>query len=185
MGESGTFTHKCPAASIFKPDLPLASYLVFCYVGAMAEDRLTLGTYFKQERERRGIDLKEIEERTKISAQTLAFLEEDRLDLLPPRAFVRGFLMTIARDFSLDTEELLRFMEAAYRMQKESEPYRLGLSEVETKPRPSFRWLIIILIALLIAAGLVLFCSRTTAHSSAASPAPVTAPADATAPQRS
>ena len=93
--------------------------------------------------------------------------------------------MTIARDFSLDTEELLRFMEAAYRMQKESEPYRLGLSEVETKPRPSFRWLIIILIALLIAAGLVLFCSRTTAHSSAASPAPVTAPADATAPQRS
>jgi len=151
----------------------------------MAEDRLTLGTYFKQERERRGLELKEIEERTKISAQTLVFLEEDRLDLLPPRAFVRGFLMTIARDFDFDTEELLRFMEAAYRSQKEAEPYRLGLNEVETKRRSPFRWLVLLLIAFLLAAGLVLFCSRTTAHSSAASSAPAVAPVDATAPHRS
>ncbi len=150
----------------------------------MSEERLTLGTYFKQERERRGIDLKQIEERTKISSQMLIFLEEDRMDLLPPRAFVRGFLLTIARDFGFDAEELLRFMEAAYRGQKEAEPYRLGLGEVETKRRSPFHWLILILITLLIVAGVVLFCSRTTAQSGAAPEAPASAPASE-APQRS
>jgi hypothetical protein len=37
-----------------------------------------------------GLELKEIEERTKIPAQTLIFLEENQLDMLPPRTFLRG-----------------------------------------------------------------------------------------------
>lgn len=149
----------------------------------MAEDRLTLGSYFKQEREKRGIDLKQIEERTKISAQTLLFLEEDRLDLLPPRAFVRGFLMTIARDFELDAEELLRFMEAAYRSQTAAEPYRLGLNEPEPDRRP-LRWVVLLLITLLIVVGVVLFCSRTTAHCGVDTAVPAATPST-TAPHRS
>jgi len=77
----------------------------------MSEEKLTLGEFFKQEREERKIDLKQIEEKTKISAQTLRFLEEDRLDMLPPRAFLRGFLQVIAREFDMDEELLLQYME--------------------------------------------------------------------------
>jgi len=77
----------------------------------MSEEKLTLGEYFKRERERKGIDLKEIEERTKISAQTLIFLEEDQLDMLPPRAFLRGFLRVISKEFHFDEEELLGHLE--------------------------------------------------------------------------
>ena len=77
----------------------------------MSEDKLTLGEYFKRERESKGIDLKEIEERTKISAQTLIFLEEDQLDLLPPRTFLRGFLRVISKEFHFDEEELLAHLE--------------------------------------------------------------------------
>ncbi|MBN1636880.1 MAG: helix-turn-helix domain-containing protein [Deltaproteobacteria bacterium] len=77
----------------------------------MSEEKLTLGEFFKQEREKRKIDLKQIEEKTKISAQTLKFLEEDRLDVLPPRAFLRGFLQVIAREFDMDEELLLQYME--------------------------------------------------------------------------
>ena len=77
----------------------------------MSEEKLTLGEYFKREREIKGIDLKEIEERTKISAQTLIFLEEDQLDMLPPRTFLRGFLRVISKEFHFDEEELLAHLE--------------------------------------------------------------------------
>ena len=40
----------------------------------MSEEKLTLGQYFKREREKREITLKEIEQTTKIPAQTLKFL---------------------------------------------------------------------------------------------------------------
>jgi len=77
----------------------------------MSEEKLTLGQYFRMERENKGIDLKEIEETTKISAQTLRFLEEDQIDMLPPRAFLRGFLQVISKDFDFDEEELVKHLD--------------------------------------------------------------------------
>jgi cytoskeletal protein RodZ len=77
----------------------------------MSDEKLTLGEYFRRERELKGLDLKEIEERTKISAQTLIFLEEDQLDMLPPRTFLRGFLRVISKEFHFDEEELLAHLE--------------------------------------------------------------------------
>ena len=77
----------------------------------MSEEKLTLGEYFRSEREKRGLELKEIEERTKIPAQTLIFLEENQLDMLPPRTFLRGFLRVISREFNFDEEELLAHLE--------------------------------------------------------------------------
>ncbi len=77
----------------------------------MSEDRLTLGQYFKKEREAREITLKEIEQTTKIPAQTLKFLEEDQIDVLPPRAFLRGFLQVISKEFGFDEEELVKHLD--------------------------------------------------------------------------
>ncbi|MCD6570317.1 MAG: helix-turn-helix domain-containing protein, partial [Deltaproteobacteria bacterium] len=71
----------------------------------------TLGEYFKQERKKRGIELKDIEAKTKISAQILEFMEQDRADMLPPRAFLRGFLQVIAIEFDMDAVELIKHME--------------------------------------------------------------------------
>ena len=79
----------------------------------MMETKLTLGQYFKLEREKRGITLEEIEKRTKISKQTLQFMEDDRIDVLPPRAFLRGFLQCIAKEFEMDGEELIRYLDEA------------------------------------------------------------------------
>jgi len=77
----------------------------------MSEEKLTLGQYFRMERESKGIDLKVIEEKTKISAQTLRFLEEDQIDMLPPRAFLRGFLQVISNEFDFDEEELVKHLD--------------------------------------------------------------------------
>ena len=89
----------------------------------MSEEKLTLGQYFRAERENKGIDLKEIEEKTKISAQTLRFLEDDQIDMLPPRAFLRGFLQVISKEFGFDEEELVKYLDetiAAYGRQEET-----------------------------------------------------------------
>ena len=93
----------------------------------MSEETLTLGQYFKREREKREITLKEIEQTTKIPAQTLKFLEEDQIDVLPPRAFLRGFLQVIAKEFDFDEEELIRHLDetlAAYGKKEETKKSR-------------------------------------------------------------
>jgi cytoskeletal protein RodZ len=118
----------------------------------------TLGEYFKQEREKRGISLKDIEKQTKISAQTLKFLEEGRFDVLPPKTFLKGFLRVIAKEYGMDERELVRLLERA-----------LGPNNREEEPRPSLeknarikRFIVlgigILLLLLLIAGGLAL-CS--------------------------
>jgi len=53
----------------------------------MVIEKLTLGQYFRSERERLGISLKDIERRTKISYQTLVWLEEDNIEILPRGPF--------------------------------------------------------------------------------------------------
>ena len=77
----------------------------------MSDEKLTLGQYFKREREERGISLKEIEQKTKIPAQTLKFLEEDQVDVLPPRAFLRGFLQVISKEFDMNEEDLVSHLD--------------------------------------------------------------------------
>ncbi len=85
----------------------------------MVIERLTLGQYFRAERERLGISLKDIERRTKISCQTLVWLEEDNIEILPPRAFLRGFLQVISKEFGMDEKELFRLMdESLYKIEK-------------------------------------------------------------------
>ena len=107
----------------------------------MSEEKLTLGQYFRMERENKGIDLKDIEEKTKISAQTLRFLEEDQIDMLPPRAFLRGFLQVISKEFDFDEEELVKYLdETLAAFGQPEEPVHRFRSQDKT----SLSWLLII-----------------------------------------
>jgi cytoskeletal protein RodZ len=118
----------------------------------MSEEKPTLGEYFRREREKKGIDLKEIEERTKISAQTLIFLEEDQLDMLPPRTFLRGFLRVISKEFHFDEDELLAHLEEtlAGHEQKKTKLAR-GVAKANKAPFP----LPIIIIAVIIIVAVI------------------------------
>jgi cytoskeletal protein RodZ len=113
----------------------------------MSEEKLTLGEYFKSERERKGIDLKEIEERTKISAQTLIFLEEDQLDMLPPRTFLRGFLRVISKEFHFDEEELLAHLEETLASHEQKNKQA---KVVSYRSKPAMPLMLIIIAAILI-----------------------------------
>ncbi|MBU4329974.1 MAG: DUF4115 domain-containing protein [Acidobacteria bacterium] len=72
----------------------------------------TLGQDLKRERELRGISLKEIADTTKINLHFLRALEEDQIDLLPGRFFIKGVIRAYTGHLGLDTEDFLnQFME--------------------------------------------------------------------------
>jgi curved DNA-binding protein CbpA len=60
------------------------------------------GARLRRVRLRRGLDLDEIARRTKVNPSYLDFLEEERFAHLPPRVYVRGFVLAYASCLGLD-----------------------------------------------------------------------------------
>jgi cytoskeletal protein RodZ len=72
-----------------------------------------IGAMLRSARAARGISLAEMHARTKISTGHLVALEEGRFGALPPIAFTRGFLRTVAGELGMDPEPLVRSLNAA------------------------------------------------------------------------
>jgi len=68
----------------------------------------TLGTYFRNAREARGLDLRDAAQQTRISINYLKALEEEDFSKLPGEVFVKGFLKNYARFLRLPEEEVVR-----------------------------------------------------------------------------
>lgn len=65
------------------------------------------GEQIKAAREEKGLSLKEISERTKISVATLQALEEERYEDMPnARVYVRGFVRCLAEEVGLDRDQV-------------------------------------------------------------------------------
>lgn len=80
----------------------------------MPMEREHFGSYLRRQREARGITLAELSRATKIKESSLALLEEARLDELPARVFVVGYVGAYARAVGADScEALSRLREAS------------------------------------------------------------------------
>jgi hypothetical protein len=78
---------------------------------------IEIGSTLRDARERRGLGLGEVERATRIRVRYLAALEEERFELLPARAYAKGFLRVYADFLGLDGRLLVdefssRFPEA-------------------------------------------------------------------------
>ncbi len=80
--------------SDFDEDLPLAS------------DGEVNGGVIRRLREARGISLEDLAEQTHISKSYLKAIEEQNVDDLPARVYLRGFLTQIARVLRVDKKQL-------------------------------------------------------------------------------
>jgi len=67
----------------------------------------TLGSFLKQERERRTMSAAELSRVTRIPLTSLEAIESDRFDELPGEVFVRGFLKAYAQAVGLLPAEVL------------------------------------------------------------------------------
>src|SRR5205823_6540837 len=88
-----------------------------------------IGSSLREARERRGLQLTDVQRETRIRVRYLQALEEERFDLLPGEAYVKGFLRSYAD--ALGLESRLYLDEYATRFALPLEP--------ELVPRPSAR----------------------------------------------
>lgn len=61
-----------------------------------------IGSSLREARTRQGLAFEEMEQRTKVRAKYLRFLEEERFDQLPGHTYTKGFLRTYADSLGLD-----------------------------------------------------------------------------------
>ncbi len=66
---------------------------------------LHLGEYLREAREKAGLSLEQLAERTRVRLENLAALEREDLDELPADAYVRGFVKIVCRELRLPAEE--------------------------------------------------------------------------------
>ena len=66
------------------------------------------GEVLRKLREARGISLQQISERTKVTRHHIENIEADRFELLPAAVYLRGILLSIARELRLDGPKVAR-----------------------------------------------------------------------------
>jgi cytoskeleton protein RodZ len=99
-----------------------------------------VGQSLREARVRRGIELNQVEQTTKVRVRYLRAMEEDRWELLPGPAYARGFLRTYARFLELDEEVLVqeyrRRHERVEEVRPPAEPLlrKGGVGRLRTRP---------------------------------------------------
>ncbi len=71
------------------------------------DERETLGSYLKNQRESKKISLREVSKNTRVREHILRAIEEDQHDLLPAATYVKGFLLAYAKYLRLDPNDVL------------------------------------------------------------------------------
>jgi len=100
-------------------------------------EQMRIGEVLKRSRTRQGIEIADVEERTKIRTKYLRALESEDWDALPSPAYARGFLRTYAQLLGLDADAIVD----EFRHQVEAEPdaalaYGFGEPVLEGRRRP-------------------------------------------------
>jgi len=113
----------------------------------------SLGQELKRERELRGISLKEISTSTKISMRFLQALEEDRLDILPGKFFIKAIIRAYANFIGLEEDYVLnKYYEASLEQEQplESKHTKRKTRPAITKNTKKLIYSVVLIILLLI-----------------------------------
>ncbi len=96
---------------------------------AQASGELHFGSLLRRARERRGLSLADVADKTRISPRWLRALEDAQLDILPAPVFVSGYLRTYARLLGLDGADLLeRYHSLARKRAQAQVPHERGFT---------------------------------------------------------
>jgi len=99
-------------------------------------DGVRIGDGIKRARTRQGIDIRTVEERTKIRTRYLRAIEAEDWDALPSPAYAKGFLRTYAQLLGLDAEALVdEFRRQVERDLPSDSPLRPGEPVLERRRR--------------------------------------------------
>jgi len=93
----------------------------------------SIGEFFKQVRETKGLTVDEVASKTRIRSDFVKALEEGNFAKLPDQVFARGFVRSYARSLGLDEEDAIhRFIQSAGAFyEKQDEKERLKARQVQ------------------------------------------------------
>lgn len=93
----------------------------------------SVGEFFRQVRETKGLTVDEVSSKTRIRSDFVRALEEGNFSKLPDQVFARGFVRSYARSLGLDEEDAIqRFAKSAGAFyEKQDERERLKIRQVE------------------------------------------------------
>src|SRR5512146_2068377 len=103
------------------------------------------GGHLRQAREQRGVTLRQIADRTKISVPALEALERNDISRLPGGIFTRAFVRAYAREVGIDPEDTVRRFLARFPDESTDElppayPANPGRIEVDEAPTFGRAW---------------------------------------------
>jgi len=97
----------------------------------------SIGEFFKQVRETKGLTIEEVASKTRIRTDFVKALEDGNFAKLPDQVFARGFVRSYARSLGLDEDDAIhRFVQSAgayYDKQDERERLKVRQAEEERK----------------------------------------------------
>ena len=126
--------------------------------GRSAEASTDFGGRMKRLREERGVALRDIAERTKISVSTLDALERNDVSRLPGGIFSRGLVRAYAEQVGADPEQTVREFIARFPDESATTAQRMSAEEIDTDPPSQFgRRLVITLVVLVPVAALIVW----------------------------
>lgn len=114
------------------------------------DDATSFGEWLRQQREIRGLSLREIVDSTKISMRYLEALETDRFDRLPAPIFARGFLRQYAQYVGLDSDDVVNFYLQASGEEEKPDEMQTVVQDTSGS-RVFFVWIAALLLLLLVA----------------------------------
>jgi hypothetical protein len=91
----------------------------------LAESAIWSGEVLRKIREARGFSLPQISERTKVTRHHIENIERDRFEALPATVYLRGILLSLARELRLDGQKVARsYLERAAAARAGASPQR-------------------------------------------------------------
>jgi hypothetical protein len=99
------------------------------------EAGLPIGEVLKRARSREHLDIRDVEEQTKIRIKYLRAMEQDDWDVLPSHAYAKGFLRTYASILGLDADALVDEYRRRYEGPSAEGPYTFTEPVLEGRRR--------------------------------------------------
>ena len=127
-----------------------------------AEPKESVGEFFRQVRETKGLTLDEVAIKTRIHPEYLKALEDSNFAKLPEQVFAKGFVRSYARSLGLDEDDAMRRFTASAGSfyDKHEERERLRQQQVEDERKRKANRKAVIAAAGVAVLGLVLLLTR-------------------------
>lgn len=146
--------------------------------GQTTDTKESVGEFFRQVRETKGLTLDEVAIKTRIHPEYLKALEESNFAKLPEQVFAKGFVRSYARSLGLDEDDAMRrfSVSAGTFYDKHEERERLRQQQVEDERKRKANRKAVIAAAGVALLGLVLLLTREQGPVSVMQPAEPDAP---------